>query len=256
MLHTGLVSITFRRLAPREIVDLAVRAALEGIEWGGDVHVPHGDLAAAARVRRLTEDAALRVSSYGSYYRAGEQNPVPFERVLATCGALGAPAVRVWAGRRGSADADEAYRRGVVQDARRAAELAAAAGVRLAFEFHGGTLTDTSASAARLLEDVARDNAYVYWQPPRGAGRDECLAGLRGVASRLLHVHVFAWRRDTGERLPLADGGDDWRAYLAGAADAPGDRFALLEFVRDDSPEQFLADAATLKRWLAALRGA
>jgi hypothetical protein len=29
-----------------------------------------------------------------------------------------------------------------------------------------------------------------------------------------------------------------------------GDRFALLEFVRNDDPDQFLADAGTLKRLL------
>jgi hypothetical protein len=44
MIQTGLVSITFRQLSPPAIIDLVRQAGLEGIEWGGDVHVPHGDL--------------------------------------------------------------------------------------------------------------------------------------------------------------------------------------------------------------------
>ena len=54
----GLVSITFRALAPREIVDLAARARLAGIEWGGDIHVPHGDLQRAGEAGRMTRGTA------------------------------------------------------------------------------------------------------------------------------------------------------------------------------------------------------
>lgn len=57
MLLPGLVSITFRKLSPGEIVELVATAGLVGIEWGGDVHVPHGDFARAAEVRKLTEGA-------------------------------------------------------------------------------------------------------------------------------------------------------------------------------------------------------
>ena len=53
-LKTGLVSITFREKSPEEIVGLVVEAGLDGIEWGGDVHVPHGDLAKAREVRANT----------------------------------------------------------------------------------------------------------------------------------------------------------------------------------------------------------
>ena len=49
MIHTGLVSVTFRKLEPAEIVDLVKQAGLQGIEWGGDIHVPHGDIQRAKR---------------------------------------------------------------------------------------------------------------------------------------------------------------------------------------------------------------
>ena len=45
----GLVSVSFRGLAPEAIIDLAAECGLGGVEWGGDVHVPCGDLRRAVR---------------------------------------------------------------------------------------------------------------------------------------------------------------------------------------------------------------
>ena len=50
----------------------------------------------------------------------------------------------------------------------------------------------------------------------------------------------------------LAGGAADWKAYLDLASSAPGDRTVYIEFVKDDAPENFLADAATLRNWLSA----
>jgi sugar phosphate isomerase/epimerase len=133
-IQSGLVSITFRKLTPRQVVESAAAAGVAGIEWGGDVHVPHGDLAKAADARRLTADAGMVVAAYGSYYRAGqsEKDGLPFERVLETARELGAPLIRVWAGHKGSADVDPVYRAGVIEDCLRIAELAARAGIGVA----------------------------------------------------------------------------------------------------------------------------
>ena len=75
VLTSGLVSITFRQLTPEQIVDLVAETGLAAIEWGGDVHVPHGEVAPARDVRRRTEEAGLIVASYGSYLRVGHDDP-------------------------------------------------------------------------------------------------------------------------------------------------------------------------------------
>ncbi len=62
----GLTSITFRGMAPREIIDLAGKAGLEGIEWGSDVHVPPGDIPLAKAIAAMCAEAGIRVTSYGS----------------------------------------------------------------------------------------------------------------------------------------------------------------------------------------------
>jgi sugar phosphate isomerase/epimerase len=259
MIHSGLVSITFRQLTPAEIVALVVQGGLEGIEWGGDVHVPHGDVDRALQVRQMTLDAGLAIPAYGSYYRVGHEEPCPFEAVLESAMALGTTTVRVWAGKLGSEQADAAYRGRVIEDSRRIADLAAEAGVSVAYEFHGGTLTDTNDAARALLEAVAHHNVLSYWQPPRGATVPYCLAGLDAVLPWLCHVHAFTWRLlpdgKSVERLPLAEGEDPWLQYLAKAATAERDIYAEIEFVRDDAPERLLEDAAALVRWLAVVHG-
>lgn len=250
-IHSGLVSITFRDLSPEEIIALVVQAGLEGIEWGGDIHVPHGDLDQARRVRRMTLEAGLQIPAYGSYYRVGHQEPVPFERVLETAIALDTPTIRVWAGKQGSEESDAAYRNLVAQESQRIADLAAQEDVTLAYEFHRNTLTDTDDSARRLLEAVDRDNVKTYWQPPRGSTMSHNLAGLDAVLPWLLNVHVFTWHIITGERLPLAEGEVVWRQYLKKVATTGREHFAMLEFVEGDKPGNFMRDAITLKRWLS-----
>ena len=255
MILPGLVSVTFRALPPEQVAALVQRAGLAALEWGGDIHVPHGDLPAARRVRALTADCGLRTAAYGSYYRAGHGEPCPFETVLETALELGAPLIRIWAGKLGSAEASPQQRARVAEDSQRCAELAARAGLRVAFEFHGGTLTDTPESARALLEQAAHPALGCGWQPPKGAARAEALAGLAAVRPWLAHLHVFHWQLAGSppevQRLPLAEGEADWRAYLAAAAQDGRERCALLEFVRGDDPDQFLRDAAALRAMLA-----
>jgi 3-dehydroshikimate dehydratase len=253
MIWPGLVSITFRALAPAEIVALVRQAGLRGIEWGGDIHVPHGNLNRAHEVRDLTQEAGLTVASYGSYYRAGQSEAagLPFESVLESALGLGAPVVRVWAGTTGSATASPEVRAQVVADLRRIAAMAAAVRVGVSLEFHNGTLTDTAPATARLLAEVAAPNLSTYWQPPLDRSTAGCVKDLRSLRPQLTHLHVYHWRPDPTERRPLAEGAARWREFFDVAATAPGDRYAMLEYVEGDAPASFLRDAATLRSWLS-----
>lgn len=251
----GLVSVSFRKLEPSAIVNLVAQADLKAIEWGGDIHVPHGDIASAKAVAALTADAGLAMANYGSYYRLGvsEQEGLNFQRVLETAHALGAPSIRVWAGHGPSADTDEAQRKTVTEDALRCAELAGQTGIKVALEYHNHTLTDCDASAMRLLNEARHPNLYTLWQPINHETVENNIVALTNVLPRLLHLHIFYWEFPDGvmTRRPLADGEAAWSKFLKLAV-ADDERYVLMEFVKDDDPEQFLRDAATLKSWLNA----
>jgi len=253
MIIPGLVSITFRQLSPSEIIQLVSEANLKTIEWGGDVHVPHGDIQQAESVARWTSDAGLSVAAYGSYYRLGAPDQPTFESVAETAHALGAPTLRVWAGNRGSAEADESYQKQVYDEAHHIAEIAKQHDLTVSFEFHDGTLTDTAQSALQLMTTVNHDNLAMYWQPPHRISIEDCTASLISLLPYLTNVHVFQWHRnhpDIRERYPLQTGQSDWEIYLDYLKNSERDHSVMLEFVRDDDPDQFRKDAKILLAWL------
>lgn len=255
MLYSGLVSVTFRKLSPQEIVSLVVKSGLQGIEWGGDVHVPHGNIARAKEVFNLTEANGLRVASYGSYYYVGceEKQSFTFEQVLETAVALHAPQIRVWAGNRDPKDADPAWWDRVINESSHIATLAASAGISVSYEYHTGTLTDTSDIACRLLKSVDNKNMGCYWQPSESLTFPSQLDELKQIMPWLTNVHVYHYREDI--KSPLSDGINHWSGFLKLVAELQGDHFAMLEFVKDDNPLQFLEDANTLKQLILQVQG-
>ncbi len=253
MISTGLVSITFRGLQPADIIDLVSRAGLAAIEWGGDVHVPHGDLETAREVNTMMRDAGLTNCSYGSYYRLAEsaEKGLSFSAVLETAQALEAPVIRVWAGHRSPADADAAYWEQIVEEARQIGDQAAECGIRVGFEFHGGTLTETEDTTCELLEKIGHNNVFTYWQPPHNVSHQRRLNSLKKVLPYLANLHVFYWVFDEQgglDRRPLKEGKNNWKDYLDVVAQVGGEHYALLEFVREADQQQFLEDAAVLQQ--------
>lgn len=254
--RSGLVTVTFRKLSAEEVVALAKDSRLEVLEWGGDVHVPAGDIRRAREVSMLTRDAGLETVCYGSYYRVGHEGEgggATFSSVLDTALALGAPAIRVWAGTRGSDEADEPYFQRVCEDADRIAGQGHERGVRVALEFHGGTLNDTPEASRRLLEALPHPNLFSLWQPLVSLSRQMQDASLEVVLPRLAHVHVFQWLPGPAvERRPLREGAEAWRGWIARMREAGKQPDALLEFVRDDEPLNLRADAEVLNAILEA----
>ncbi len=244
----GLVSITLRQKSPQEIIRLCQETDLQGIEWGGDVHVPHGDLAKARQVRRWCEDAGIQIATYGSYYRTGHsEEETPFAQVLETAHELGAPLIRVWAGKMDAQDADQKYFQDVVNESQRIGDLAKQAKITLAYEFHGKTLNNSAAASKVLFDTIDHPAWQTLWQPlPIETIPQE--ESLQSVLPRLANLHVYHWQ-SSNNRFPLADGFAEWRKYFS-IADNDIPRWALLEFVCNDDPENLRQDAATLHRLL------
>lgn len=248
-MKSALISVTFRQYSPEAVMMLAVRGGVEAIEWGGDIHLPPGSREQAGRIAGRMAEVGLTSCSYGSYYRLEEAG---FGAVLATAVALQVPVIRIWGGNRPSSELSAADRRLLGERAKRAADRAAAFGIRVALEYHAGTITDTSESAERFFhEEAEHPNLFSYWQPKPDQTVRENVKSLRMLGAKVIALHVFSWRptANGNEKLPLAAGIAAWRSYLD-ALPAGGIAFAGLEFVRDDSPEQFLSDAATLRELL------
>lgn len=246
----GLVSITFRKLNSSEIVQLCKESDLKLIEWGGDIHVPAGDSTTAEGVRAMTEQAGLATTCYGSYWRAEED--VPFEPVLKSAVALGAPKIRIWAGAKSSERTSDLEWAEIRDRILFAADQAEAHGIGLTLEIHPNTLTDYPQPALRLLTSLEK-RVTAHWQPSPYLNPEQNFSFLQLVAPFISGFHVFHWLTNQGEveRRPLAEGLKDWHNFLSLAP--PGSHPLMLEFVRSDEPGQLNADAAALHQLAAQL---
>jgi len=239
----GLTSITFRELAPAEIIRLVKEAGLDGIEWGADIHCPPGNLKNAEEVCHLMKESGLKTISYGTYYNTGNRKDNNFEDIVATAAVLGAGNIRIWTGDIHSKDADCEYWSLSVNDIKWVAALAAAHDITVSFEYHHTTLSDCLESTVRLLNDVNMENVFTYWQPQAYSLVEDNVKDVQQLVQmkKLKNLHVFSW--DGWDKLPLEEHGDNWQKYVAAAA--PCDPTLLLEFVKE--PAQFAADAQYLK---------
>ncbi len=257
LLVAGLCSITLRALTADEVLAVSIEAGVGAIEWGADGHVRPGDLEAAATLARRGRDAGIEVASYGSYLGvAGPDEAAEVDRVLDTAEALAASTVRAWTTFGVTPDSPMADRGRVRDHTAALTEAAAVRSLTLALEFHPGTLTHTAAGTVALLEDIGRPNLRTHWQPDPALTPAECLDELRTVLPHLASLHVFTWGRSgIDDRRPLDEGAALWPEALALAASTggAGPRYALCEYVADDSPEQLIRDVATLRRWIDAL---
>lgn len=250
-MQLGLCSVTFRDKSPEEIISLAKQANLEAIEWGADIHVRPGDIEHATRLGKLTRKNGLQISSYGSYYKLGNQSD-DFLTVLDTAKELQAPAIRVWAGEKGSNEADAMYRNRIIEDAKRIAAVANAENISIHLEFHDNTLTDTAESAKLLMDEIKHPNVFLYWQPPNHVTFEDRLQSIDVVKDFISNVHLFHWH-SYEERMALSEGKKAWQAYLTKILQDNKQRFVLIEFIKGDSTEQFLQDAQTLHELKNAL---
>lgn len=236
----GVVSVTFRKKTPEEVIDIVKKAGLTHIEWGGDVHVPHGDVETAKRVGELTRAAGLTVSSYGSYFRDPAAD-LQFEDVLASAVALQTDIIRVWAGKKNFEIATDEEKQAVYDLLSRAVKLAAEHNITVATEYHQNTLTNTLEGTLELLKQVP--GLKTYWQPARVSTEESCEA-IRTLGKNIVNAHInhsVDWKI-----CPLKEGAESIRCFLQALQQYSGAKSVMLEFVQDGTDEQFFEDAATL----------
>ncbi|MBR5669349.1 MAG: hypothetical protein IKX15_07025, partial [Spirochaetales bacterium] len=85
------------------------------------------------------------------------------------------------------------------------------------------------------------------WQPTQALTLEQRGEGLKMILPYLSYFHVYHW--DATGRRPLEEGIELWRGYFS-MLDENKDYYALLEFVKDDSEEQFYKDAEVLKEMI------
>jgi sugar phosphate isomerase/epimerase len=233
----ALCTIAFQDRPFFEVLELAASVGFNGVEpWGKPDHLPL--TAADERVRevkRKLDSLGLTCSHYGSYLRLGEDKAAARQkadmiRSIDIARMLGTKIIRIWAGNKNSEElsADEWSR--IVSDARQYCALAESAGVLLAMEMHGNTLTNRSSAMLELIRQVNRPSLRANFQILNDTEDAYERAAQAGPYAVMCHAQNVA---AAGKELPLiSEGIVDFRRIYRILQGFGFDGFFEVEFVR------------------------
>ena len=247
MIHTGLVSVSFRDLSPEEIAQEMVKCGLKYVEWGSDVHAPCADTARLEQIVSLQKQYGITCCSYGTYFRLGFTPNTELPAYICAAKRLGTKTLRLWAGKKSPDMYTPEERDGFFDVCRQAAKLAEDAGVVLCMECHRNSYTQTKDGALELMLAVNSPAFRMYWQPNQTLTFQENMEYIQALRPYIDNLHVFHMKDQI--RYPLSTGEEEWKTYLGQFA---GDRMALLEFMPDGQVESLPVEAQTLRRIAAA----
>ena len=239
----GLVSISFRKNTPREILEAMKKANLTHIEWGSDVHAPYNDDEKLDEIVALQAEYEITCSSYGTYFRLGETPIEELEAYILAAKRLGTDILRLWCGVKSGADMTSEEREFLIDQCHKAAKIASHHGVTLCMECHKKTFTQNIEDAVWLMNEINSPNFRMYWQPFQWQSSEENIENASEISPYAEHVHVFNWA-DT-KKFPLGEAVEIWREYLAQFTKP---RALLLEFMPKGSIEELDAEADALRK--------
>lgn len=249
MIKTGVVSATFRKNSPEQVLDLAIKAGLDGIEWSSDVHILPGDIKKAEKIKELCQKEGKEICGYATYYRLGEsQNPeMSFRPIIETAEALGSPLIRIWAGNISSKEVSEGAFFKMAEEAKTLVTMAKQIQSKISFEYHRNTLADSCTGVQSLLGAIP--GSQTHWQHSESCSIEENERTIGELLPFITTIHVQHCRNRV--YYPLITGEEMWLRYFHQLKKLIGDHYACLEFVKDGSEKQFLEDANTLRAFIA-----
>lgn len=143
---------------------------------------------------------------------------------------LSCPLVIVFGFQREEGEPADRYHR-AVEYMRRAAEIAAGSGIRVAIENEPGFWCDTGVNTHRLIRDVGSPALGANWDPCNAYGTDEVPypAGYEALKGSIINVHA----KDTAvgsliKCVPIGQGALDWQGQVrALMADRPVEHITI-----------------------------
>ena len=243
----GMTSLTLQEKSVSEVIRYAKAIGLSGIEWGiSDKHVCMGNAERTEEIKLLSKKSGLEIFSLGSYCYMETADEC--DSALETAVLLGAPVIRIWAGKHSPCDADAVYRKKIADNSRYMADMAAHHGISLGFEYHPYTLTETCEEALALIRYVNRENVSLYWQPNQSLSLEKNILDRDKILPYCVgNIHIQNYTEENGYGL-LSEIRERLRAYF-GAIKNQSYRI-MIEFVKDSLPENLTRDAETLRTML------
>ena len=261
MIHAALASAALSGESPETILQTALDAGVNGVEWSADGFLEQGDMAAAGDLMMKPLRAGLCSVSYASLFRFGIHDHGSFSKVLETAAALHAPMVRVWTGPRGVGtgflDDDGRANGDFADEIFRLADKAGEQGISLCFGFAKGSILDSYDSAVRLFASLDHPFIKLVWELLEGCGFDTARESFAALSGR---IGMVLARSGDGQDCcgSLAENAEDWLEYLDAFDEQGGSpdmvRHVLIRCFKDGKAARLADDASHIATWSRQLR--
>lgn len=231
-MEIGVCTISNTEESIEAVIETAAELGVAGIEpWGRD-HLDGGDPTRGEAIAELANEHGLEVPVYGSYLRAGAEDFTDrLEPELAVTAALGADAIRVWAGAQEYQAVEADHWAAVVADLETLADAARSHDVEVTVERHAGTVTNTTEGAAALIDETP-PGVGLNWQPYFEQDAETIRDDIHRLATCTNNVHLQAVAAPgERERCPLAFAYFDVTEIVLALRDAGFDGYLEIEFV-------------------------
>ncbi len=253
-MKVGLCTIAFGNLPLNDVIDLAEKHHLDGVEiWGKD-HLPlDASNETIDKVRKLCEDKGLEINAYGSYIRVVD-NPdfeKEMERGLDIANRLSANILRIWSGGK---ELDKSRWDEVADKILPWTEPAKEKNIVIAFECHDNCVLESAEALRYVVEKVNSRYLRTYYQPFVKPDKEDPYTQAKILAPYVVCVHA--------QNRPKEPNANTWRSEFieTGTVDYTKvknilvsngfDGYFEIEFVSDSNPIEGLKRDAEFLRSL------
>ncbi|MBR3588584.1 MAG: sugar phosphate isomerase/epimerase [Clostridia bacterium] len=244
-LKLGVASVTFRSKTISEVIEIAKKSGVTYIEWGSDVHVKTEEDAKTAR--QLCDENNIKISSYGSYFRAGLHDTGSWEQICKNAQIMGAESIRIWLGDKDREKfmADE-YNK-LLKDLSYLCDVAEKYNLLVCPECHDNTFNNNTLSIIRLKNDLNKDNFRTYFQS-RYFRFDYDIDRIEKTFNFIENVHVSYRDLAREQRFRKKD-----KKYLDKLInkliEMNFDGIVMVEFTKGDKEKSFMKDVEKLRQF-------
>ncbi len=158
----GLCSVTFRKLSAAKVVEIAKKAGVGYIEWGGDIHVTNTE--EARIVKSICDNEGIKICSYGSYYRVGCADKSKWEEICRIAKIMNVSSVRVWLGDKDSEETTQKEYNRILDDLKSICSVAKKYNLLVCPECHDNTYNNNTDAFLKIREELNADNFKTYFQ--------------------------------------------------------------------------------------------
>lgn len=241
----GLCSVTFRKKSAAKVIEIAKKAGIGYIEWGGDIHVKNTE--EARLVKSVCDNEGIKISSYGSYFNSADYDEEKWCNICRITKKMNASSVRIWLGKKNSEETNNEEYCQLLKNTKRMCDIAASYGLLVCPECHDNTFNNNTDAILRFKKDLQKENFRTYFQS-RYFRMEYDLDRIDRTFDFTENVHISYRDLKREQRFRKKDK-NYLDTLLKKLNEKKFDGIVMVEFVSGDSEKAFYKDIEKLRSY-------